>query len=204
MRHLHPDELIDVAEGTRPVSSAPHLQECQICRSQLADLRLVMNVARTVEVPEPSPFYWDHFSARVRDAVGAEGAPRPLGWPERWSWPRAGAPLRTVWAGAIAAIVLIASLTVARLARPPHAASGPLNPDDIVAASGGAIDTSALPSDSSLDLVADLTEDMDWDTAREGGFAPRQDAVERAVGEMTEVERRELRRLLKEELAKSN
>ena len=37
--HLEADELIDLAEGARPESSAPHLAACAQCRAQLADLR---------------------------------------------------------------------------------------------------------------------------------------------------------------------
>ena len=39
-----------------------------------------------VEVPEPSPLFWDHLSARVRDAVAAEPARR--WWSGVRSWPR--------------------------------------------------------------------------------------------------------------------
>ena len=69
--HLQPDELVDVAEGTRPESSVPHLASCEVCRLQLADLKATISAAADVEVPEPSPLFWDHLSARVRDAVAA-------------------------------------------------------------------------------------------------------------------------------------
>ena len=81
MRHLQSEELIDLAEGARPESSALHLQTCDECRSRLTDLRAAMAAAAHVNVPEPSPLFWDHFSARVRDAVLAAGqrACRPGG-----------------------------------------------------------------------------------------------------------------------------
>ena len=95
MRHLHPDELIDLAEGTRPESSAPHLRSCEACRRQLADARATIAAASDVEVPEPSPLFWDHFSVRVREAIAAGAGRRrfvPLGgW--QWSWRRLATPL---------------------------------------------------------------------------------------------------------------
>ena len=65
--HLKDDELVDLAEGARPESSAPHLASCEPCRRQVRDLRALMSVAAGVDVPEPSPLYWDHMSARVRE-----------------------------------------------------------------------------------------------------------------------------------------
>ena len=59
--HVKPDELVDIAEGTRAESSAPHLATCDDCRRQLADVRTMMSAAAEVEVPEPSPLFWDHF-----------------------------------------------------------------------------------------------------------------------------------------------
>jgi len=74
--HLRPDELIDLAEGTRAESSAAHLAECAVCRLQVAELKAMMSAAADVDVPEPSPLFWDHFSARVHAAV-ADETPRP-------------------------------------------------------------------------------------------------------------------------------
>ena len=64
--HLQHDELVDLAEGTRAESSVPHLAACEACRHQLAELKAMMSAAADVAVPEPSPLFWDHFSARVR------------------------------------------------------------------------------------------------------------------------------------------
>jgi hypothetical protein len=101
MRHLTSEQLIDLAEGGSAMSSAPHLQSCETCRNRLAELRATLSVAASVDVPEPSPLFWDHFSARVHDAVEAERAAgtSALG---RWSWLR----ISPLWPGALAAIVL--------------------------------------------------------------------------------------------------
>jgi hypothetical protein len=56
--------------------------------------------------------------------------------------------------------------------------------------------------DASLTVVASLTDDVDMETAREAGLAPRGSA-EHAVTHMSAGELRELGRLLQEELARS-
>ena len=109
MRHLHSDELIDLAEGTRLESSAPHLQSCEACRGQLTELRAMMSAAAQAEVPEPSPLFWEHFSARVRDAVAADGGRRrgALFGLFGWSWSSVLMPLSV---GGCAAVLVAAAL----------------------------------------------------------------------------------------------
>lgn len=193
MRHLTEGELLDLAEGAQPARSAGHLASCEACRRQLADLRTAM-AAAAVDVPEPSPLFWDHLSARVREAVEAEGRPSESGWLERRpSW-RAIVPI-----GAFAVLALTAALML----RPAHESSTSAN-----AAAGSEItDTAAdagglaqLADDPSLTLLADLASDLDWDAASEAGLAPRTGAVDDAVTSLSSGERRELHRLLQEAL----
>src|SRR6476469_3139983 len=72
--HLNTDELVDIAEGTRTEAAAPHLASCEPCRAQLCELRAMIAAAKDVDVPEPSPLFWDHLSARVSEAVAADRA----------------------------------------------------------------------------------------------------------------------------------
>ena len=44
--HLNAEELVDVAEGTRPESAAPHLAGCESCRAQLRELRAMLSAAQ--------------------------------------------------------------------------------------------------------------------------------------------------------------
>ena len=37
--------------------------------AQRAALTSLLSRAKTVDVPEPSPLFWDHFSSRVRAAI---------------------------------------------------------------------------------------------------------------------------------------
>jgi hypothetical protein len=194
MRHLPPETLIDLAEGTRPESSAPHLESCERCRGQLAELRATMSAAADVDVPEPSPLFWGHFSARVSGAIAAEGAPRAAAWLDGWSWSRLSAPV------AVAGVIVLAAIVSVRMGAPAR----PLAPSQSAASSAEVVaagDPALSSDDPSLDLVADLAEGVEWDTASEPGLTPHEDAVDRAVGQLNDTERRELQRLLKEELA---
>jgi hypothetical protein len=193
MRHLTSEQLIDLAEGVRPTSSTPHLQSCEICRNSLAELRATLSAAASVDVPEPSPFFWDHFSARVHDAVEAERAAGTSAF-GRWSWMR----FSPLWAGALAAIVL-AIVIVTSGGRPGQPVSAPGGPT--ASAVGPLGDTLSMDNDPSLSLMADLAADLDWDAASEAGLTTHVGVDNDAVTDLTDGERRVLNQLLKGELA---
>jgi hypothetical protein len=191
--HLNAAELVDLAEGARAQGSAPHLASCDACRRKLEELRAVVARMGRMEgggVPEPSPLVWDGLSARVSDAVAAEGAPR-RSWFDVWSWPRVLVPI-----GAVAAAVILA---VALNRQAPVQAPALLPAAPVVDTLAGALETI---SDPSLKVVAELTDDIDLETARDAGLATPGSA-EHAVTHMNDAELRELRRLLREELARS-
>lgn len=194
--HLTPEQLIDIAEGTIPAASASHLATCEACGRQLADLRAMMSAVAAVDVPEPSPLFWDHLSARVSDAVAVE--PPPNGW--NW-WLRAAMPFALATAAALA----IAFVMVTRLIAPPvlpTPATGSVAVRPPAVASPG--ETLAPDvTDPSLSLVADLAEDIGWDQVREAGLAPRGSA-DHAVTHLSEGELQQLRDLLQEAMTKSS
>ena len=192
MRHLTSEQLIDLAEGGRAASSTPHLQSCETCRNRLAELRATLSDVASVDVPEPSPLFWDHFSARVHDAVEAERAGASVF--SRWSWLR----LTPLWAGALAAVVL-AIVIVTSGGRPGQPVSAPAGPS--ASAAGPLDDTLSLGDDPSLSLMADLAADLDWDAASEAGLTTHVGVDNDAVTELTDGERRALNQLLKGELA---
>jgi len=192
--HLQPDELIDLAEGTRAESSATHLAECAVCRLQLEELKATMSAAAEVDVPEPSPLFWDHFSARVRQAVDAEGAPR-RSW---WTWPRVMIPAVTVATALLAVAVTLNRGNTGREIAPVLATPAAVVP----VASVDLLSDLQAADDTALTLVAELSSDMDFETAREAGLAAGGSA-EHAVTHLTGSELRELQRLLQEELARS-
>jgi hypothetical protein len=98
--HLGPDDFTAALERTPEGPVAVHLAACAACRDELATLRAQWDELAAVDVPEPSPLFWDHFSARVRAATEHSG---PVATP----W-----PARLVWAlgGAAAVIILVVGL----------------------------------------------------------------------------------------------
>jgi hypothetical protein len=186
-RHLTPEQMIDVAEGARPEIDIPHLASCEQCRRQVADLRDAMSASASADVPEPSPLFWDHFSARVTEAV-ASSKQKPW-WivslaPATWS--------RAAVALVAAAVVIAAAVMV----RSSHRA-----PAQSAVAQRHAEPT--LADDPLLDLVADLGVDVDWESAAEVGLTTREGTADRAVTQLNEEERAELQRLLEQELKRA-
>jgi len=186
--HLTSDELLDLAEGARPVSSAPHLTVCEACRHELDELRSVMTTL-DVEVPEPSPLFWDHFSTRVREAVAVEASPARswLGMGP-WSWGLAAA---------ISAVVI--AMAVSSTVRTPEVI--PPAPFSVASELGADVVSAAAVDDPSFSLLGDLADGLDWDTAAEAGISMAVGAADGAVVDLNNEERVELQRLLREEMA---
>jgi hypothetical protein len=209
--HLHSEELVDIAEGARAESSAPHLAACAACRTQLAEMRAVMAVVADVDVPEPSPLFWDHVSARVSDAVARE--PRRTSWLEALRTPRILVPALSLAAAMVLAVMLVNSRGVAPSIVPPGSAAGVADARHPSTGSGRPEHVEGQPrellaspasvsDDASLGLVAALTDDMDEDGAAESGLAARGSA-EHAVTHLNDEELRRLEQLLKDEMARS-
>jgi hypothetical protein len=205
--HLNAGDLIDVAEGTRSEASVPHLASCNECRRQLTHLQAMMSTVAAVDVPEPSPLFWDHLSERVRNVV-AEDVPR-RSWTDAATWRRLLMPLSAV---AVASLI-VAVVSNSRVMAPHVGTHGDHDivalrtppPATTVAEAGATIELlndAAPDEDASLTLVASLTADLDLDAAGEAGLAPHGSA-EHAVTHMNDDDLRELRRLLKEQLAPS-
>lgn len=190
MDHLKPEEVVDVAEGTRAESSAPHLSTCELCRTQVREMRAMLSAVADVDVPEPSPLFWDRLSTRVRDAVAAQTPRRP--WADLWTWPRAVVPAAVGIAVVVAAVLLGSRAPVPPVPGAPAVAVNAVNDRDAL----------GTPDDASLNFVADLTAGLDWDAASEAGLTAGGSA-EHAVTHLRDAELRELARLIKEEVARS-
>ena len=186
MTHLTSDELVDALDGVLEPSRTTHLDACGPCRQQLADLGAVLRDTRQVDVPEPSPLYWQHLSARVRTAIDAEAAPSG-GWQHWVRWP------------VLAPIAVLALIVMALAVAVPRQTA--VTPD--VAADGAADGAVDQPLDDSFAMVADLVGDIDWDTAISAGLTVGPGAADQAVLELTVAEQQELSRLLKAELTKA-
>jgi len=184
MTHLTPDELIDALEGVRHQA---HLAECERCRRELDDLAAVLADLQQASVPEPSPLFWPHFSARVRTAMDRDAPPAGT-WPSWLRW-QVLLPL-----GAAAMIILGVMFSVANQDRAERESAA-------AALDAPAALDAAAPSDSWV-ILADLVGEMDLDTATAAGVvAPG--VAEQAVLQLTADEQQELTRLLKAELTRA-
>jgi hypothetical protein len=209
MTHLTDDELVDFAEsGVLPDQRLSHLNACASCRSRANDLRAALDAAASVDVPEPSPLFWDRLSARVRDEIAAE--PVPGGWRTlRPAWhPR-------TWA-LTAAAILVAAVSIWQ-AVPRDRAVDPTATANVPPATARGADATAPartaesdladlsdPPDAADDdawaLVASVADDLDLDAAHEAGLAARPGSAERVALTLNDAELAEFVRLLEHEL----
>lgn len=181
MTHLTSAELIDAMEGMLIPERAAHLAACGACRRRLDDLSSVLNEAKQVSCPEPSPLFWTHFSHRVRAAVDTEPAESRNAWPSWLRW-QVLLPFGTM------AMILMALM----LAVPRQVATDSSENDVAV------MDTPAADSADALEMLVGW---LDLETAGaaaviEPGF------VEQAFLELTSEEQQELARLLRAELSR--
>lgn len=192
MGHLTPEQFVDAAERRRAFS---HLESCATCRRQVAELGETMLAALDVEAPEPSPLFWAHFSNRVQKAVAAEKIDRDPWW-------RLRSPGRVaVVAAALAVVVIAAALSLRSPHTPVERRSGAAG--TATAANASAETSAAADQEAAFQLIADLSSDLDWDTARAAGLMPDAGWVETVVTELNETERAALERLLHEEIRRS-
>ena len=197
MSHLTSDELIEAVEGTLAPSRRRHLAECADCTREVGASAVLKE--RRHRRAEPSPLFWDHFSARVRAAVHEEPLPAGAGWGSLLRWP---------------VMVPVAALAIAVLAvvvtRTPDAP--PVTPNVTHAAADA--DPSASPgspratsrgelSDEGWTMVAELVGTIDLETADASGVAIRPGTAELAALELNAQEQQELGRLIRAELERA-
>ncbi len=63
-----------------PAKVQAHVDGCDHCRGELAELRATMALLDTWENPEPSPYFLTRLDARMRE----ERAAAPAHWPASW------------------------------------------------------------------------------------------------------------------------
>ena len=198
MSHLSPSEFVDLAEGTLDARRAAHADACEACRARAGVVRDALHLsAHADDVPEPSPLFWDHLSARVRDGVRSER-------PGRFGLSEAFWGMRGIQPVAAAIVILVAVVAFAPFVRGPSVVQAPARM---------VTDSSPVPVDIDQTLEANHTDawavisaaagDVAMDDARAAGMAVQPAAVDRAVNRLTAAELTELGRLLQLEMNRS-
>jgi len=183
MNHLSRDERLLLLDGMLDAGRQAHVAACAACRTDVEALGRVLARVRAVDVPEPSPLFWDHLAARVGEAIAREPAPvLDRGW---WS-------PRLAW---VAAAVVIAAGGAGYLARarpqPPDTVAASaivdatVDPGDEAASASAA--ESAVPDDGWA-LIAAVADQAVGDEA----FEPQVGQAELSISALSPEERRAL------------
>jgi hypothetical protein len=200
MAHISPARLVDLAEGAIAEQSEAHLAACETCRRAVAELRATMADAAGpgIDVPEPSPLFWEHMSARVSEAVAEQGGPAGARWFERLLRPRVVLPILAAVAGA-AVLAVVVSRTPGVLIPIP---STPLPIDERAQLpSLPPLEPLGAADDPALGLLADYGTTLGWDDMREEmTSATHVGSTDEAVTTLSAEEREALQRLLEEEM----
>jgi hypothetical protein len=194
MTHLSPGQLVDLVEGAAPANQVAHAAVCEVCRTQADALREVLRQAASDAVPEPSPLFWEHMVARVGTAVRREPAPGAAWTNWTWRW----APMT-----AVAVLVLAVGLGTSMWKNLPRGVPVTAGPSASAAPAPAATDEALLSQDDpSWNLIAVLSADVVFDDAASADLPDVPGLADRALQQLTEPERAELARILREELAR--
>ena len=198
--HLRDAEFVDFAEGTLAAPRAAHLDTCADCRAQAESVAAALGDVSRVDMPEPSPLFWDHFSARVREQV-AHATPERAGW---WT----AVDLRAVMPVFAALAIVVAVFSVALLPRmtrstpvPGELASSHATADAATAAVDVELPAAVDAKNAGVwDVLTAAASDMGVDEAHAAGMGARVGAVDHEVTHLSQAELTELGRLLQSQL----
>ncbi len=196
MMHLSAEQFVHVLEGHAPVEVTAHIEGCEACRILLEEARAAWHTVAAVDVPEPSPLFWDHLSARIHAEIDQRPAQPTPSWRPWWpaSW------RSRAW-GALATVVGVAVVATALTMRP----SPPIVPDAQAARAIKPSPQSELTSvdavDQQWELMIEVASDVELDHYALGlGTGP----VDQAWEELSDEERGEVAAWLREALAASS
>lgn len=186
--HLTPDETIDLVDGRASDAVREHAASCVACRRQGELVAEAVALARTDEVPEPSPLFWDRLSARVGEAIRREARETESSGVAGWRrWLPVQALAATLALAVTAGVWLVRQPDVPRMAGPAAAAP----------------EAWAVPvDDGAWDLVTGLASDLNVDGGEGDAVDPAPGSAERAVEHLSRDEQSELVRLLEAELTR--
>jgi hypothetical protein len=158
---------------------------------QLSDEEIIAAL-REVDVPEPSPLFWEHLSQRVRDRV-ADEPPPARGWSSRFNFAWAAGVL-----GATAVVVLAVVVTL------QHSAPAGSNQSAIRPANVAQSDSMhASEDDTSWAVMGDLASQMDFEEAAAAGLIATPGSADLALAQLSQDEQRAAVELLRQEIKNS-
>jgi hypothetical protein len=195
MSHLSRDERLLALDGALDAARETHLAACAACRTEVDALRGVVARVRAVDVPEPSPLFWDHLAARVGDAIAREPVPVVAsGW---WS-------SRLAWAAAAVIVTAAGTGYLMRPQAPPpsavvaHAPPAAAQPPATHPLPPPALDVEPAPADDGWALIAAVAEEGPTDDEL---LAPQAGQAELSISALSAEERTALARELAAALA---
>ena len=151
---------------------------------------LTDRVSNAMDVPEPSPLFWEHFPGRVRAAVQASPEPR-LSF---WRRPALAYALSAALVGSMSYVAWTNRAAVPVVEEAPSLA-------DTTPYIDGYLDTGVEADDAGWEVVTSVAESAGIDTLREAGFGVTPGGAEAAIEQMTEAERAQLIALLRAEMS---
>jgi hypothetical protein len=190
MTHLSDSEFVDFAEGVLNAGRSAHLDTCPACREQAESVRAALRSATSVTMPEPSPLFWDHLSARIREGAAAQPHIRRVWW----------RPGLIAALGCAAAIVVAIGMSVRERPHPTVAPQIVTSEPAVSSPPATIVDepADARATDAAWALLRDAASDIEFDDATEAGLSVRPGAVDSAVLDLTPAERGALGRLLQD------
>jgi hypothetical protein len=199
MTHLTDAEFVDLLDRTLAPSREAHLQVCGDCRAIADTMREAFTRAAAAEMPEPSPLFWEHFSARVHEGVRDAESGAATTW---FGWAH-GATFKWALSGAVLTLLLVSGVWVsvwrASMAGARHEAPAATVATIADAAADTDLDAFDPDTDEAWALVRTVADDLSWDDAAAEGFGVRPGSADRAMVTLTSDERSELVRLLQAE-----
>jgi len=194
MRHLSVEEFVDAVEGVLPERRAAHVEGCAHCREHVAAARAALVSLRDADMPEPSPLYWQHLSARIHDSVANDRI--DSGWRVALAGLFGGRDLVPAVSSALLIVVVLAGGVLMR-----GRGTTVLAPAPSVATTGSDVSVANGIEDSEVwQVLTSAASDMPLDDAHAAGMAVQAGAIDGAVQRMSPDELNELGRLLQSEL----